>query len=327
MTARVEVAPGMFTWARERAGLALEDLEGRFGRLPEWEAGEVNPTMRQLQDFASATHAPVGYFFLDEPPEEPLPIADYRPLPEGQSPRLSPDLLDVLYLCQQRQEWYRDFAISMGEEPVEFVGSATKASDVVETAAAMRGLVHFDLDKRADIPTWADALRTLRRQIEDAGVLVMISGIVGSNTRRPLQVSEFRGFSLSDPIAPLIFVNGTDTKVAQIFTIAHELGHILLGESGVSNPQMDRTVDLANERWCNAFAAEFLVPLAVLADTGSTGGSLCDALLAHVSERFARAVATSTLEGHTLYRDAFRMLGFRKQATFDRLVGRLDLQA
>lgn len=311
----------MFTWARERAGLAVEDLERRFGRLPEREAGEVNPTMRQLQDFASATHAPVGYFFLDEPPEEPLPVADYRRLPEGQPARPSPDLLDVLYLCQQRQEWYRGFAISVGEAPVEFVGSATNASDVVETAAAVQDLVNFDLEERADIPTWTDALRTLRQQIEDAGVLVMISGIVGSNTHRPLKVSEFRGFALSDPIAPLIFVNGADTKAAQIFTIAHELGHILRGESGVSNPQMDKTIHLANERWCNTFAAEFLVPLAALADLGPTHDDLTDEI-----KSLARRFKVSTLVVLHRIRDAgwLNDQEFR-QATFDRLADELGV--
>lgn len=382
MTSRVELAPAMITWARERAGLAVGDLQHRFKRLSEWEAGEVNPTMRQLQDYAAATHTPVGYLFLPEPPEEPLPVADFRRLPAGQAERPSPDLLDVLYLCQQRQEWYREFAISSGEDPVGLVGSATADSDVVQVAGEARQAIGFTIEVRATIPTWTDALRSLRQQTEEAGLLVMISGIVASNTHRKLNSNEFRGFALSDPYAPLIFVNAADSKAAQIFTIAHEIGHILLGETGVSNPQPRSEGHVPSERWCNSFAAEFLVPLSVLDAIGRSrddlgqeinalarhfkvstlvilrrirearwidqpefeaayeaelervlslemggagGGDFYKTLRVHVSERFARAVVIDTLEGQTLYRDAFRMLGFRNQATFDRLTVELGV--
>jgi Zn-dependent peptidase ImmA (M78 family) len=372
----------MITWARERAGLTVEDLQHRFKRLPEWESGDINPTLKQVQDYATATHTPVGYLFLPEPPAEPLPVADFRRLPAGQTTQPSPDLLDVLYLCQQRQEWYRDFAISYGEDPVELVGVATVDSDVVPAAGDLREATGFTIEARAELPTWTDALRSLRQQAEDVRILVMISGIVGSNTHRKLDPGEFRGFALSDPYAPLLFVNGADSKAAQIFTIAHEIGHILLGESGVSNPQPRSRGHVASERWCNSFAAEFLVPLAALNAVGRThedlveeinalarrfkvstlvalrriheaewidrdefdaayeaeldrvlsldikggsGGDFYKTLRVHVSERFARAVVIDTLEGQTLYRDAFRMLGFRSQATFDRLTVELGV--
>lgn len=276
MTARVEIAPRMITWARERAGLAVEDLQHRFKRLSEWESGAVQPTMRQLEDYATATHTPVGYLFLNEPPEEPLPVADFRRLPTGQTAQPSPDLLDVLYTCQQRQEWYRDFAVSYGEDPVELVGSATHETDVVRIADVVREATGFTVEDRERLATWTDALRSLRQGTDEAGILVMVSGIVGSNTHRKLDPGEFRGFALSDPYAPLIFVNGADTKAAQIFTIAHEMGHILLGESGVSNPQPRSRGHIASERWCNAFAAEFLVPLAAIAEIRRTHDDLTE---------------------------------------------------
>lgn len=382
MTTRVELVPEMITWARERAGLTIDDLGRRFKRLAEWESGEVNPTLRQVQDFASATRTPVGYLFLEQPPDERLPVSDFRRLAEDQPRQPSPDLLDTIYMCQQRQEWYRNFALSYGEDRIDLVGAATTATEIPAFAAELRERMEFGLENRAKINRWTDALRFLRQRTEDIGILVMISGIVGSNTHRKLDVAEFRGFALSDPIAPLIFVNGSDTKAAQIFTIVHEIGHILLGETGVSNPE-PRTVGHGTiERWCNAFAAEFLVPLnafeeieptmddlasqldslalrfkvstlvilrrmqeaklltedefknayetelrRVLALTagGSGGGNFYNTLPVRVSERFARAVVISTLEGQTLYRDAFQMLGFRKQSTFDQLVVELKV--
>jgi Zn-dependent peptidase ImmA (M78 family) len=88
----------------------------------------------------------------------------------------------------------------------------------------------------------------------------MRSGIVGSNTKRPLSVSEFRGFAIADPMAPLVFINSRDAKAAQIFTLAHEIAHLCIGATGISNVEVARHQEAEIERFCNAVAAEVLVP-------------------------------------------------------------------
>ena len=97
------------------------------------------PTLKQLEDFAKATHTAVGYLFLPTPPIERVPIPDYRTVGNVHIGRPSPDLLDTIYLCQQRQEWYHDYARSMGEKPLAFVGAASIRDDVSATAANIRG--------------------------------------------------------------------------------------------------------------------------------------------------------------------------------------------
>lgn len=374
---RVSVSPRLLRWARERAGVSQEDLVLKFKKLPEWEDGQTKPTLKQVEAFARALHVPVGYLFLSEPPEEIIPIPDFRTFVGHAVTRPSPNLLDTIYVCQERQSWYRNFARVTGESGLGFVGSASVEMSPKTVAGAIRKTLGFDLSVRRKCPTWADALRMFIRQAEDAGILVMVSGIVMSNTSRPLDPTEFRGFALCDPLAPLVFINGKDTKAAQMFTLAHELAHIWLGTSALSNLGVVPERDFRDEEvWCNAVAAEFLVPLHALQSDLRRNEPLPEALsrlarvfkvstlvilrrlldagwidrsrfdiewlqeakrlkalaedrvgssdfnrttLARVGRRFARALVVSTLEGQTLYRDAFRMLGVRKTETFNNL--------
>lgn len=381
---RVAVSPDLFRWARDRAGLDHVDLTARFPKFKAWEAGEVQPTLRQLEGFARAAHAPVGYFFLPAPPDEPLPIPDFRTMADRPIARPSPNLLDTVYTCQQRQDWYRDHAQVTGYAPLSFVGSLTMATTPVEAARQLRDALGFSVEMRRACPTWTEALRAFIGQADELGVMVMVSGVVLNNNTRRLDPQEFRGFALSDPLAPLVFINGADSKAAQMFTLAHELAHLWLGQTGLSDASADRRPSNATERWCNEVAAELLVPMEAfraellagesvaatmkrlarvfkvsslvilrrLLDAGridratffacyrdemarlreieargTGGGDFYRTTAARVSKRFARALVESTLEGRTLYRDAFHMLGIAKTATFNELGRSLGLPA
>ncbi|MFF1679048.1 ImmA/IrrE family metallo-endopeptidase [Streptomyces sp. NPDC058256] len=217
-----------------------------------------------MEQFAHATHAPFGLLFLPEPPEEPVPIPDMRTLGNRPIVRPSPDLLDTIYSCQSRQEWYRDY-VNMRDFPdLEFVGSVRTSTSHREVADEIREKLRFGIPERMALRSSNEALRQLIDRIEAIGVLVMVNGVVGADTHRKLNPKEFRGFALSDVVAPLIFVNGADTKAAQIFTIVHELAHIWLGESALSDAAMAGKTENEAELWCNRVAAEVLVPLAVI---------------------------------------------------------------
>jgi len=382
MVVRVEVPTELISWALERSGFSVDDLAHRFPKLEDWEAGEAAPTLKQLENFASATHTPLGFFFLSEPPDEPLPLPDFRTMGDQEIQRPSADLLDTLFNIQQRQDWYRDYVLATGEQPLSFVGSLDTSYDVVEIAKDLRDLLGFQVGERGS--DWGEAFRRLVDGAEDLGILVMVNGVVGNNTHRKLNPREFRGFALSDEYAPAVFVNGADTKPAQIFTLAHELAHIWLGESALSDVDLGRTPENAKELWCNQVAAELLVPMRAfrriynasamltdelerlarwfkvstlvilrrIKDAGyvdlstfvtqyqielarimrilseqdkGSGGNFYNTQSVRTGRRFTRALVSSALEGQTLYRDAFQLLGVKKLSTFQELASRLGV--
>lgn len=193
-----------------------------------------------------------------------VPIPDMRTIRNLQIQQPSADLLETIYQCQRRQDWYREYALVNGFDEISFVGSTAVDKPINLVANQIRSALDFGLDERSAFPDWEQALRQLIDRIESIGVLVMVNGIVGSDTHRVLNPSEFRGFALADPLAPLIFVNGADTKAAQIFTVIHELAHIWLGGSALSDAAMTAKGGPEKELWCNQVAAEVLVPLSTL---------------------------------------------------------------
>ena len=260
---QISLRPAVLQWARERVGLNPEELAVKIGikpdRVSEWEtSGKIS--FSQAEKLAHLTHTPIGFLYLPEPPDDRLPIPDFRTVGDQTLLRPSPDLLDTVQAMQRRQGWMRDELIEDGARPLEFVDSATLDSDPVEVAEAMRTALRLARNWAEAERTWTDALRHLRDQIEEAGVLVVFNGVVGNNTHRKLNPDEFRGFALVDTYAPLVFINGADYKAAQMFTMVHELAHIWAGADGVSNFQDMQPSPNRTERFCNAVAAEFLVP-------------------------------------------------------------------
>jgi Zn-dependent peptidase ImmA (M78 family) len=256
----VDVKPDIFRWAVERSGLPYEALLKKFPKFNLWERGSAMPTLRQLTVFAKKTLTPLGYFFLTEPPEDKLPIPDFRTVGDEPLRRPSPNLLETVQTMQLRQEWLRDYLIEQGQLPLAFIGSVRLSDEIDAAASKMRELLDVSDDWARHHATWSAALSALCLAVDKAGVVIVINGVVGNNTHRRLDVNEFRGFVLSDEYAPLVFVNGADAKSAQMFTLAHEVAHLLMGKGGVFNFRDFLPVNNAVEQFCNKVAAEFLVP-------------------------------------------------------------------
>ena len=275
----IALQPAVLRWARERVGLDQEQLAGklRVGLqvVSEWEdSGKI--TFARVDALAKCTYTPVGHLYLAEPPDDSLPITDFRTRGDAPLRRPSPNLLETVYQMQRRQMWMSEELIYQEALPLEFVGAFSLDSPPQQVAAAMSDALQLNGGWAAAEGSWTNALRTLRKHIESAGVFVVFNGIVGNDTRRKLDPEEFQGFALVDKYAPLIFVNNADYKTAQIFTLAHELAHIFVGQPGLSKLEDLHWTGHSTEEICNHMAAEFLVPTEELAKRWSSAKQASD---------------------------------------------------
>jgi Zn-dependent peptidase ImmA (M78 family)/transcriptional regulator with XRE-family HTH domain len=249
-------------WARERAGLSLEDAARAVGltganaavRLGEMEEGEREPSRRQLIRMAERYRRPILTFYLPAPPEPAPRTHDFRTLRDRQPG--SEALVEALVRnVRVRQEIVRSALQDMEEEePLPFVGSLGLGDGAQVIADQMRAVLHFDLAAYRAARTVDDAFRVLRDAIEKVGVYVILMGNLGHHTTN-IDPRVFRGFALADPVAPFIIINENDARSAWAFTLLHEFAHVLLGQTGISGYDGAEQV----EQVCDEAAARFLL--------------------------------------------------------------------
>ena len=308
---RITLSPAVLRWARERAGLDVDRTAGKVGvsrdRVLEWErSGQIS--IAQADRLAHHTYTPVGFLYLPEPPDDNLPIPDFRTRGDVPPQRPSPNLIETVHSMQRRQAWMREELIEDDVEPLGFAGAWSTRDAPGQVAEAMREAFGLAPGWAAREQSWADALRRLRNRVEEAGVLVVFNGVVGNNTHRKLDPSEFQGFALVDDYAPLVFINGADFRAAQMFTLAHELVHLFVGEPGVSRSDALQSTTHGTERFCNQAAAEFLISVDELRARWTEGDTLDDSFQT-IARRFKVSVlvaARRALEAHLVDREEFR---------------------
>jgi len=255
----------LLRWARERRGLTYAELAKHLrvsiDVIRQWEDGDSYPPFGKAQEVAHFLRIPIGYLFLSKRPSDEAPIPDFRTVSGRKPSELSPDFIDVLNQVLLKQEWWKEYCEQDSVKKLAFVGQFRGPANADRVAQSITNqLLLDDPARRRNCRDWRAYLTLLSRTAQDAGVLVMRSGIVGSDPTRPLDVTEFRGFALADPLAPVVFINAKDAVSAQIFTLIHELTHIWISQSGISNPDPSEFRVHRFEEFCNKVAAEVLVP-------------------------------------------------------------------
>ncbi|MDO5099539.1 MAG: ImmA/IrrE family metallo-endopeptidase [Corynebacterium sp.] len=257
MSIRVPIKRQVLEWAIGKTGMPISELSQLpdFKKITSWLDGSQQPTLRQAKALADKAHTLFPYLLLEQPIEEEVDLPDFRTVGSVGVKNPSADLKQVIEDCRGRLDWYVEYVQEFDIHQEETLPTYTLESNPEQAAREVRDRMgwepgHYALGDKA--------VTQLSRFIENTGVLVMRSSVVRNNTHRPLDPEEFRGFTLVDRGFSLIFVNAKDTKSAQLFSLAHELGHVLLGEPGISGEEIDGAPDI--ERWCNRFAAEFLIP-------------------------------------------------------------------
>lgn len=197
------------------------------------------------------------------PTREPS-IPHYRTVSE-ETVKPSANLMDIIDMVEERQLWAKDLLVDWGTEPLPFAGAYTVDSSIRVVVDAIRNLLQIStIDWARQHTTWQKAFKFLIERTEEAGIFVVVNGVVGTNNRKALSVEEFRGFVLYDEIAPFVFINGKDAVAGKIFTLVHEIAHVLIGESASFNLSFHKEHDNKIEQFCNQVAANFLVPEALL---------------------------------------------------------------
>ena len=263
MSPRVSVNEVVIRWALQRSGKSVDSLTKKqpLKELKKWLSGEKNPTVKQLEVFSTTTSVPFGYLFFSSPPNEQIPIPYFRTHTDSSVTNPSADLIDTIQIIEQRQDWMREYLVADGAEPLDLVGSAKITDPHKETARKIREELSIDQGWASAHPNWSNALSDMKNRVEEAGIFLSTNGVVGTTNTRPLDPKEFRGFVLVDKHAPFIFTNSRDFKAAQMFTLAHELAHVWIGNSAAFDLRYLRPARNAIENACNRIAAEFLVPM------------------------------------------------------------------
>lgn len=258
---RRKVAAANLHWAIGQSPYDFAAFLKKFPKLNSWMDGSIKPTILQLKKFADYADVPVGYLLLNRIPSSNVEkIPDFRAIGDEvpNEKEWSYGLRKTLELTRSKMEWISEYRKINECEPINFWGQYSLADSVDTVVEGALGILNLPFDWCVKETTKDKVFKYLRTKIESIGIIVLVSGIVGNNTHLPLDVKEFRGFVLKDEYAPTIFINGADALTARLFTLAHEFCHILIGEEGIGSK---------SESFCNSFAAKFLVPQQLFAES------------------------------------------------------------
>jgi|TARA_A100001391_G_C5065022_1_gene276957 Zn-dependent peptidase ImmA (M78 family) len=256
----------MLEWAREQAGLSVDDAVRLLDikstktataeeKLIAYEHGKA-PSRSMLARMSKAYRRPLLTFYLNEPPKKTDRGEDFRTLPENLDPQQNFHVDVLIRDIKARQSIIRETLIDEDEaEALPFVGQFSSEQGIDEISRKITELFDIDLDTYRSKRNYADAFKYLRQKVEAKGVFVLLKGNLGSY-HTDIDLKVFRGFALCDDVAPFIVINHQEAKSARAFTLLHELTHLLLGQTGISSSIVERKI----EKFCDRVASEVLLP-------------------------------------------------------------------
>ncbi len=264
MADKAYITPNVLKWARESAKMTEETAAAKIPKLTvvklkEWEDGTSQPTIRQAQILAKAYKRPFALFFLPEVPKDFQPLQDFR---KSGSKELTTSSIFIIREIQQKQAWISDVYSENNEEKLPFVGRFSLNSnpkDVADDILATLGINPSKYKTDNPIREWINAA-------ESNGIFVSRTSFIHSKMK--LDSEELQGFAIADQFAPFVFVNSDDWNAPQLFTLVHEIAHIWIAATGISNeiePEIDNR-DKFNpiELFCNEVAANALIPTEIV---------------------------------------------------------------
>ena len=250
----VNISPQIIIWALNQTQEEKLD-EKLMSNINKWLDGTKTPTFNQIEDFSKKSNIPLGYFFLQTPPVEQIDLLKYRTIDSIYLANPSRNLIDTIHEMENIQDWMKDYRKELGFEKLSIVGCIKEMKDISFIADRIRkdlGLVNTWYEQNKDA---IESFKYIRKQLELHGIIVMMSGVVGKNTHRALDVEEFRAFTMLDDWAPLIFINTSDSNGAKLFSILHEVAHIWLGKNDLFNDRQEKVGNVSKiENVCNAVA-------------------------------------------------------------------------
>ena len=255
MAKRLNVNPNVLQYYVNNAEIPFEILQVKCPHIDAFLNGEKQPTFKQLSDVAKKINVPTGLLLLQTTIEVGDKKLEFRTIGSIEIGGMSENLRDTITDMEKKQDFLRGIV----EGELSFIGSTSIHDDVENTAKKLRKLMEIPIEWQE--LSGNEAFKFFRSKVNDLGIYVFLDGIVRQNTRRPLDAKEFRGFTLVDKKAPLIFINSTDSATGRLFTLIHELVHLFLGSSGIVNKiYLDDYSFSPLEAFANKVTAEILVP-------------------------------------------------------------------
>ena len=295
----------ILSWAREKAGLSPENAAYKLQirdsikanaqeKLAAYEDGTTEPSRAMLLKMSKTYRRPLLTFYLNKPPRIGDRGEDFRTLPDQFESEDNAYVDTLIRDIKARQSLVRETLIEEDEDiKLPFVGSVAADQNLDQVIATLRTVLNVKLDEFRAQSSYGDAFKLLRQKAEEAGFFVLLKGNLGSHHTN-IDVKAFRGFALSDDVAPFVVINDRDARSAWSFTLLHEIVHILLGQTGVSGSNAEKKI----EKFCNDIASEFLLPEEEFAafDVSKTSA---DDLPEQISQyAFSKKISSS----HTAYR-------------------------